>query len=474
MADAFTPRFVDLVRNYTTTVGTGDFALGPEVNGYIGFAAALNAGDAFYYSCVGVDKPAEHEVGRGALTASGTISRDAISGTRTNFTSGTKSIALITAAEWFEKANGALGATSTAAHRGELAGATGASVYLCESGREGRFIFDASDLSGQIAADSAQGIHVAAATDPSGASGAWVRKFDGAVRPEWFGVTEGAASGANAAANDAAMSAMLSCLGALAKNSSGNFRGLCDVQFGVGTYEFSAPIDLTAGSINIAGRGMGHVGTLVATGSTRLKFYGSSGIRIQSTNTSSDAALDAALHQGADRSLIRDLGIEGDFAGAEAEHHGLHIRASADVRNVCVANFAGDAIRVEAAVAAPGGNACSSTFVNCHGWGSRNGMLFTGNNTGSSSAFGGTFNSNRAFGIDSSGSIGSMFYGVETSKNGTVANNDGVTIGASCVSYNGNRYFAISGQEAGASTRDSGTTKTRGTAAYAFLVPGKT
>lgn len=101
MADAFRPRFVDLVRNTTTTVGTGDFALGPAANGYTDFAAACQPGDSFYYSAVGVDKPAEREVGRGTLTAGGKISRDPIGGTKTNFTSGTKSIALIAAAEWF-------------------------------------------------------------------------------------------------------------------------------------------------------------------------------------------------------------------------------------------------------------------------------------------------------------------------------------------------------------------------------------
>ena len=52
---SFTPKFVDLVRNFTTTVGTGDFVLGPPVNGFTGFAAALQAGESFYYSAIGVD-----------------------------------------------------------------------------------------------------------------------------------------------------------------------------------------------------------------------------------------------------------------------------------------------------------------------------------------------------------------------------------------------------------------------------------
>ena len=73
MADAFQPKFVDLVCNYTTSIGTGDFKLGPVVNGYTGFTAALQVGDTFYYSAIGLDHPNEREVGRGTLLANGVI-----------------------------------------------------------------------------------------------------------------------------------------------------------------------------------------------------------------------------------------------------------------------------------------------------------------------------------------------------------------------------------------------------------------
>jgi len=101
MADGFQPSFVDLVRNYTTTVGTDDFVLGPAVNGFSSFADACRTGDSFYYSATGVDTPAETEVGRGTLNADGTIARDPLSGVKTNFSSGTKSIALVASGEWF-------------------------------------------------------------------------------------------------------------------------------------------------------------------------------------------------------------------------------------------------------------------------------------------------------------------------------------------------------------------------------------
>jgi len=48
MADPFQPRFVDLVRNFTTTQGIENFVLGPVVNGFTSFGSALQAGDSFY------------------------------------------------------------------------------------------------------------------------------------------------------------------------------------------------------------------------------------------------------------------------------------------------------------------------------------------------------------------------------------------------------------------------------------------
>ena len=45
----FTPKFVDLVRNFTTVQGTGAVTLGAAVNGYTSLAAALSTGDQFYY-----------------------------------------------------------------------------------------------------------------------------------------------------------------------------------------------------------------------------------------------------------------------------------------------------------------------------------------------------------------------------------------------------------------------------------------
>jgi hypothetical protein len=187
MADPFQPRFVDLVRNYILTQGTGNFVLGAAVNGYRSFASAVNAGDSFYYSAIGIDKPAEFEIGRGTLQPDGTISREPIGGSLTSFTDGNKAIALVAAAEWFETIQNS--SASAAPTRATLAALTDRSrpTLLNEPGRGGLFAFDPADLSVEVAADTEQGIYIAPASDPTGTSGAWTRNPTGAIEASWFG-----------------------------------------------------------------------------------------------------------------------------------------------------------------------------------------------------------------------------------------------------------------------------------------------
>jgi len=84
-----------------------------------------------------------------------------------------------------------LASGSAASTRSQLADielpVAGQSALLTESGREGMFVFDSADHSADVAGDSDQAIYVAPSSDPTGASGAWVRKFTGQVSPQWFG-----------------------------------------------------------------------------------------------------------------------------------------------------------------------------------------------------------------------------------------------------------------------------------------------
>ena len=64
---------------------------------------------------------------------------------------------------------------------------SGDCAYLREPGREGLFVFDSSNLSARVTADPLQGIVVPPASASTGASGAWVRQWDGINGyPEWF------------------------------------------------------------------------------------------------------------------------------------------------------------------------------------------------------------------------------------------------------------------------------------------------
>jgi hypothetical protein len=105
---------------------------------------------------------------------------------------------------------GPAGDVAKAASRTALAAITGQAAgftrYLAESGREGAFVFSTDDLSTEVAADTLQGIYVPPSSDTTGASGAWVRKFDGTINAAWHGLSASATAAANHTAITAALS----------------------------------------------------------------------------------------------------------------------------------------------------------------------------------------------------------------------------------------------------------------------------
>ena len=267
MADAFQPRFVDLVRNYTTTTGTGNFVLGNAMQGYRSFDSEIEAGESFYYSAIGIDRPNEFEVGRGLMEADGTISRNPIGGNFTAFGSGTKSVALVAAAEWYETISAGTAATpSTVATRGELSALAdfGRPALLTEGGRGGLFVFDPSDLSAKVEADTEQGIYVAPASDPSGASGAWIRGYSGSVEARWFG-----AAGDGLADDTAAMQAALTHF---------ETAGPGVLRLGRGTFSITGTLLNFASDVTIDAHGA----TVAASDGTSnpMLFIGGNGVRV--------------------------------------------------------------------------------------------------------------------------------------------------------------------------------------------------
>ncbi len=81
MADPFTPKFVDLAGNKTMTQGTGNIVLGAALAGHKSLATTA-VGEQFHYCLMGVEKATESEVGRGTMTANGTIAREPVAGSR--------------------------------------------------------------------------------------------------------------------------------------------------------------------------------------------------------------------------------------------------------------------------------------------------------------------------------------------------------------------------------------------------------
>ena len=55
-------------------------------------------------------------------------------------------------------------------------------------GGQGAFVWDSSDLSVQVTADTLGGIYVAPDSDPTGSSGAWVRLLANEIYPDWYAV----------------------------------------------------------------------------------------------------------------------------------------------------------------------------------------------------------------------------------------------------------------------------------------------
>lgn len=447
---AFTPKFVDLVRNIATVTGTGPVTLGTAVNGYSSLAAAVAAGEQFYYCLQGIDKPAEREIGRGTMQADGRVARQAIAGALTNFTGGTKTIALVAAAEWFATLDQlATGAAAGVASRTELAARpaeAAAPLLLGEQGREGLFQFDSGDLSAKVSADAAQGIYVPPASAPTGASGAWVRKFDGPVNPLWFGIST-ANSGAE---NDAALLALFATLRARSASIYTTAQATEPILFPAGTFNFNSTIELTDGCWHIKGAGAND-----ASG-TILKFpAGVTGIRSQAANTAG-ATGTRAPGRTAFNSIVEDLVLTGAYTAGEAEAHGIHMRVRLQVRNVIVRLFEGDGVHIRATSGDPTFEGNANLFrldtvrsINC-----RNGFFINGADVNAGVLVNCDGSSNRQWGFWDSSFLGNSYIACHSEVNGR-------TTGAlpTACSHGGNRYYVKAGQEAAASTNaPSGTT----------------
>jgi len=476
MPDPFQPKFVDLVRNFTTTQGTGNFVLGAAVAGHTSLASAVAAGERFYYCAMGVDKPAEREVGRGTKLANGTISREPISGPLTNFSNGTKTISLVVAANWFDDVGawihagaGNLSALSTTdktslvAAVNEIAG-TGSAGGM-SGGRE--LIF--ATAAGASIGATVTGI------DTSGYSaagkGAARYTYDAAIDAAYVAANPRAAFLAangrgfrldqrqpldvmmfGAAADDVSddLPAFAAALDYLKLWGSvfGKYNGGPRLHIPAGKYYLSETLDIVGLTAVIEGDGSG----MAAGPASRLRWpAGQTGIRVQRFNTSGADGAAGVTAIGGDGCIIRGLYLRGGYstAGGEGEFHGIHLRGRTAIEDCFIENFPGDGIYIRATAGSGTveGNANNWSINRCRIIENRDGIQIDGADVNAGVGILIDASANRRWGINDSSFLGNTFIGCHSDANGI-----GPSLVPTLTSHNGNRYAVIEGQAVGAST----------------------
>ncbi len=482
----FTPKFVDMVRNLTTTTGTGAISLGSAVAGFTGIGAALTVGEQFYYCIQGIDKPAERETGRGTLLADGRIAREAISGGLTNFTVGTKTIALVTAAEWYAKVEaggggGGGGGGTTVATLADLAAlptANGAAAMLTANGREGLFVFDSANHAALVTADTRQGIYVAPASDIDGSSGAWVRRFDGPIEVNWFGTA------ADFVTDD--LPAFDGALAVIKARISPAYAGGGSLHVRAGRYFLNGTLNVHV-PVHLMGDGSSQ-----GAGGTLLRFpNNTTGVVFNYGNTHGDGAGSQGDSTGSRMEGFQlwggNVNVDGSgtvttyFAGDSLTGHGVRIRTTfVTLRDIFAAFFGGDGFHINASNGgAPGvtGNANNFRIDDCQSIYNR-GYAYL---TAGLDANAGTFVNCSAITCSGGGFIEYSFLG--NNYFGLHVRDCGVDTGAfdsptGTCTYGGSNYRVMPGQEVSASTTQPGTNPAvwAATTAYANRpwVAGKT
>lgn len=321
-------------------------------------------------------------------------------------------------------------------------------VFLQENGREGLFEWDATVPAATHQTDTAEGLFVAPA---SGAAGAWVRRFNGPVNPEWFGMVPNASG--SAGANVTAWNNMKAALRKIAVERDANYPGLAAIEFPNAIFYFNAPLDVDDGVMSVRG-------SVMERGTTLRWSVASTGLRIQYYDTSGGSGGSVSAHESSGHTVIERLQIEGiyynAFAGVgvtEGEHHGIQMRAMAHLRDVTINGFPGDGIYVNAGALSPGfrGNANMFSLINVAARCCRNGLTTIGADSGAYNVFGGSFDNNRAFGHfePEDSTLGGSFWGTHFDSNGDVSLS--ATVPATITKHSGLWYSCVYGQEAWAS-----------------------
>lgn len=256
------------------------------------------------------------------------------------------------------------GATITVANRTAMAlAATALPVYLTESGREGIFVWSSANLSAAVTSDPLQGVYVPPSSATSGASGAWVRKFEGALNVKWFGAV-GNGSTDDYLAIQGALN-FLSGGGSLyIPQSPTHYRCSARLVVKAGTHLFGdAPFQSSLSGSHPA----------ADVGSTLSFDANVAGLLFKYINDS-DTANSTAIYPGAHYSIVERLKIySANQAAPSSGKYGIESRTAITIRDVIIQGFGDHGVAIRASLGGSGGsdgvvygNANKSVLDNVH------------------------------------------------------------------------------------------------------------
>jgi hypothetical protein len=333
-------------------------------------------------------------------------------------------------------------------------------AYLCETLREGKFVFIVP-LPGQeaafaalVAADPQQGVYVARQGDATGLTGAWVRKWDGAeLDVRWFGAVLD-----NFTIDYVAVQA--------AVNLSYAMRALPTVGAGIrpGFGAGAGP------DVRVPGLAFMGVNTLTLSHTFNLR---GSNVGVPASQFSGmrwPQDVTGILNTG--RAGIFGLALLGAFGittTTEGEYHAVKATQVFPYGDLNIWNWQGDGFNLDCT----GGNnvngvvggrvwcaSCRNAYWNKAG----------GDNSAGAHQFW-NVESCREWAIKEETFLGVGHYSHEVANCGVTQYNDGLTIGCSVVSQGGNRYCAIIGQEVWCRTH-APTGTTLDNQGWAYMGPG--
>jgi hypothetical protein len=233
---------------------------------------------------------------------------------------------------------------------------------LTASGRHGLFKFDASNLSAEVTADTAQGVYIAPSSDTTGASGAWVRQYTGPLDFRWFGAVADCTAVGTGTDNTAAFNAAVA-VAALTKGHE------LLVPRNIYGYRLASSPNQITGGLKIRGQGFSQsaTGTFPQRHKASMLVFDQNvaGLKfIAFTDNNADAT--ANEFESSIYSVIEDIMLYGGL-GTTVTAHGLETRVNLHCRNVRIDNFAGNGLFVQANTSgpAPYGNASLAKFDHC-------------------------------------------------------------------------------------------------------------